>query len=186
MADGNIKSIKDATHWRQLVKSNWLRGIDLDASHDTILTVKSIEYRAHPGGGIEEALTVITWAEEGYKPYGCGTVENFKALESVYGTPDPNKWKPGVKLALYPKSVTAFGETAPAVRIRQMAVNPINAEQLKTLKRAIAESGSTVEKVESWKGCTIEEMPATMLDEVLEMLTRRKAKNDEEAEKAGA
>jgi hypothetical protein len=146
-----VKTIKDATHWKQLVKSNWLRGADLDPNADVILTVKSIDYtKPDVNTGIDDTVLVIKWVEQGWKPYGTTTVENLKALASVYGSDNPNDWKTGQKLALYPKVVKAFGETAPAVRIRTTAPQFVSAEQIDELNKLIDESKSDRAKFLVW------------------------------------
>jgi len=144
-----INSLKDVQHWRQLVKSKWLRGADLDPNRDTIATIKSIEYTKSPGEGIDDPLVVIKFMEP-MKPYGTQTVENLRALAAVYGTDDPNKWTPGQKIALYSKNVTAFGETAPAVRIRHEAPQFITAEQVMEIEDLLAKGGKDRAKFLAW------------------------------------
>ncbi len=167
------KAIKDVDHWKQLIASHWLRGVDLSPDHDTILTVKSVTYGKH-GKGTEGELYAIHWAEPGWKPYGTATVECLKAVESVYGTADPNKWVAGQKLALYPKLVAAFGRDAePAVRIRPVAPNPVSAEQLATLTQMIeaTRDAQTTPRLLAWAQATsLDNVPASKYDEACRIL----------------
>ena len=170
-----IKTIKDATHWKQLVKSNWLRGADLDPNADVILTVKSIEY-GKPGNntGIDETVLTIKWVEQGWKPYGTTTVENLKALAGVYGSDNPNDWNAGQKLALYPKMVKAFGETAPAVRIRPTAPQFVNDDQVMELEELLVKSGSDKAKFLAWaKIERLEDMQAKQFAKAKQILSAK-------------
>lgn len=176
-----IKTLKDATHWKQLVKSNWLRGADLDPNRDVVLTVKSLDYTA-PGKneGIEDTILVIKWVESGWKPYGTTTVENLKALASVYGSDNPNDWKPGQKLALYPKIVKAFGETAPAVRIRAEAPQFVSEDQVMELEDLLVQSGSDRAKFLAWaKIERLEDMQAKQFAKAKQILSAKMSKGGE-------
>lgn len=174
----DIKTLKDAKHWRQLVTSNWLRGADLDPNGDVILTVKSMEY-TNPGAnkGINESILVIKWVEADYKPYGTTTVENLKALESVYGSEDPNNWIAGQKLALYQKVVKSFGETGPAVRIRTVAPQFVSEDQVLEIEELIVASGSDRAKFLGWaKVAKIEDMPIKTFNKAKQALMAKAAK----------
>jgi len=173
-----IKTIKDATHWRQLVTSNWLRGADLDENQDVILTVKSIEY-SNPGknSGIDELLLIIKWVEPNWKPYGTQTVENLKALGKVYGSDNPNDWKAGQKLALYQKVIRAFGETGPAVRIRETPPKFVSEDQVLELEALLSESGSDRARFLGWaKIAKLEDMQLSSYNKAKQILSAKKAK----------
>lgn len=168
-----IKKLADAAHWRQLVTSNWLRGADLDPNQDVVLTVKSMEY-TKPGDGIDDALLVIRWEEAGWKPYGTQTVENLKALAAVYGTDDPNKWAAGQKLALYPKNIKAFGETAPAVRIRPTAPSFVTEEQVMELEELLSKSGRDRAKFLAWaKIAKMDDMTSAAYNKAKQILSAK-------------
>lgn len=174
-----IKKIQDATHWKQLVKSNWLRGADLDPNADVILTVKSIDYtKPDSNTGIDDTVLIIKWNEAGWKPYGTTTVENLKALASVYGSDNPNDWKAGQKLALYPKVVKAFGETAPAVRIRATAPQFVNEEQITELTKLLDESKSDRVKFLAWaKIERLEDMQSKQFAKAKQILSAKVSKD---------
>ena len=172
-----IKAIRDVTHWRQLVKSEWLRGADLDPNRDTILTVKEVRYVENPGAGIDQALTVFTWVEDGWKPYGTSTVACLKAIAKVYGSDNPNDWKPGQRLALYPETVKGFGGVGPAVRFRSTAPQFVTPEQVAELETLLASSGRDRAKLLQWaKVDKIEDIDAKTFSKVRQMLAQREAK----------
>ena len=173
----DIKKLQDATHWRQLIKSDWLRGADLDPNRDTILTVKDVKYVENPGGGIDQSLTVFTWVETGWKPYGTSAVVCLSAIAKVYGSDDPNKWVSGQRLALYPEIVKAFGKTEPAVRFRSVAPQFVTPEQVTELESMIASSGRDRAKLLAWaKVDKIEDIDAKTFAKARQMLSQREAK----------
>ena len=187
-----IKKLEDVNHWRQLVKTNWLRGADLDPNNDIILTVKSMEY-TNPGKnqGIDESILVIKWVEPDFKNYGTTTVENLKALSSVYGTDDPNKWAAGQKLALYQKVITSFGETAPAVRIRATAPAFVTPDQIEYINDALKKTESdTARFLSVFKIAKVDDMSAKAFNKAKQMLAAKVAKLEsaekELAEKEGS
>ena len=170
----NQKTLAEVEHWKQLVESNWLRGVDLSTERDVILTVASVEFRK-AGNGIDEMLYVIKWVEPGWKSYGTSTVENLKALEKVYGTANPNKWTAGQKVALYPKVVTAFGKTDFAVRIRDKAPVMLTPDQIDELDALIVKQGTDTKRLFKWAGCDdLNGFPADKFGDALKILNQKK------------
>ena len=170
----NQKTLAEVEHWKQLVESNWLRGVDLSTERDVILTVASVEFRK-AGNGIDEMLYVIKWVEPGWKSYGTSTVENLKALEKVYGTANPNKWTAGQKVALYPKVVTAFGKTDFAVLIRDKAPVMLTPDQIDELDALIVKQGTDTKRLFKWAGCDdLNGFPADKFGDALKILNQKK------------
>ena len=168
------KTLAEVEHWKQLVSSNWLRGVDLSTERDVILTVASVEFKK-AGNGIDEMLYVIKWAEPGWKSYGTSTVENLKALEKVYGTANPNKWKAGQKVSLYPKMVSAFGKTDLAVRIRDKAPVMLTPDQIDELDALITKTGSSPLRLFKWAGCDdLDGFPADKFNDAVKILNQKK------------
>tara|TARA_R110002126_G_scaffold86876_2_gene209650 strand:- start:131 stop:676 length:546 start_codon:yes stop_codon:yes gene_type:complete len=173
------KTLAEVEHWKMLIESNWLRGVDLSPERDTVLTVASITHES-PGKGVDGSLYVIAWQESDWKPYGTETVECLKALESVYGTANPNKWVPGQKLSLYPKMVTAFGKTDWAVRIRENAPVMLTPDQVDELDALIIKTGRDTKRLFRWAGCSdLESFPADKFAAAVKILNHReKEAND--------
>ena len=168
------KTLEEVEHWKMLIESNWLRGIDLSPERDTVLTVKSIKHEA-PGKGVDGSLYIISWMEPNVKPYGTETVECLKALEKVYGTANPNKWIAGQKVALYPKMVTAFGKTDYAVRIRDKAPVMLTPDQVDELDALIVKTGSDTARLFKWAGCDdLDGFPVDKFGDALKILNQKK------------
>jgi len=168
------KTMAEVENWKQLVESNWLRGVDLSPERDTVLTIASVAFE-RAGNGIDEMLYVIKWQEPGWKAYGTSTVENLKALEKVYGTANPNKWQAGQKVALYPKMVSAFGKTDYAVRIRDVAPVMLTPDQVDEIDALIVKTGSDTARLFRWAGCDdLESFPADKFQDALKILNQKK------------
>ena len=104
------------THWKKLTNPDFLGAYALNPDEDMIVTIKSVSEESFVGnGGKKEEGLIVRFAAD-VKPLICNKT-NAKAITKVAGTPYIEDW-PGVRVALYIASVSAFGETTDAVRVR--------------------------------------------------------------------
>lgn len=138
-------------NWRDLhaYESNYLGSWDLNEKTDTAATISRCAVEDVSNGKTSDRLLVVY-----FKQFDKGLVmnrTNLKAVEMVAGSSDPSKWV-GVHVALYIQVVKAFGETKPAIRIRNAAppkpkneVIGVGHERFAKAKQAITEGLITAE-----------------------------------------
>lgn len=102
--------------FRKYMDKNFLGAWDLPDSGDLILTIDHCEQNdVKNEHGTEKKLT-LHFMEHDYKPMILNTT-NSKRIAKVYGSTKVDDWK-GKKIAIYSETVTAFGGTTDALRIR--------------------------------------------------------------------
>ncbi len=108
------------THWKKLTNPNYLGAYSIEPGQDLVLTIKCCqnEMVAGPDGKKEECL-VLHFQESGVKPMILNKT-NAKTISKVHKTPYIEQW-PGKQVQIYTASVSAFGTTTDALRIRDFA-----------------------------------------------------------------
>ena len=107
------------TNWKKLANKDYLGSWDIEGGKDLILTVRNVSQKPvkNPQGKEEEVI-VVDWVEN-YKPMILN-VTNCKAIEKAYNSAYIEDWI-GKKVALFTTTVSAFGDTTEAIRIRPYA-----------------------------------------------------------------
>lgn len=107
------------THWKKLTHPDYLGAYALEPGQDMILTIKSCAMEIVNGtDGKKQECMVIHFMEPGVKPMICNKT-NAKTITKIHKTPYIEQW-PGKQIQLYASSVSAFGTTTDALRIRDM------------------------------------------------------------------
>lgn len=140
-------------NWRDLhaYESNYLGSWDLNEDKDTIATISKCVVEDVSNGKTSDKLLVLY-----FKQFDKGVVmnrTNLKAVEIVAGSSNPADWV-GVRVSLYIQMVKAFGETKPAIRIRNAAppkpkkvVFDVEHKKTRDAMQAINSGRFTVEQV---------------------------------------
>ena len=106
-------------HWKKLHNYSYLGAYSLPVGQDMILTMKELKPEEITGpNGKKENGFVCHFAEAGIKPMILNKT-NCKIIEKIYGTPFIEDWI-GNKIQLFVTSVSAFGITTDALRIRPL------------------------------------------------------------------
>jgi len=110
-------SIEVKTHWKKQHNYNFLGAYSLPTGQDMILTIKSLQpEEIMNASGKKEKGFVCHFAEADAKPMILNKT-NCKIIEKIYNTPFIEEWI-GKRIQLYVTSVSAFGTTTDALRIR--------------------------------------------------------------------
>lgn len=108
------------THWKKFQNPDYIGAYAFDEGEEKVLTISHAQKEKYTGnGGKKDEGMVVHFQEKDVKPMICNST-NSKRIEKVAGSPYIEDW-PGVRIQLYTEIVTAFGETGPAVRVREFA-----------------------------------------------------------------
>ena len=104
-------------HWKKLIDTNYIGSYSLETDGEyknKVVTITSVQKQPVMGAdGKTEDCVVASLKDE--KPFILNKT-NLKAIESVAGTPDVDKWK-GLRIEITVKKVRAFGTTTDALRV---------------------------------------------------------------------
>lgn len=107
------------THWKKLTHPDYLGAYALEPGKDMVLTIKSCAMEIVNGtDGKKQECMVIQFMEPGIKPMICNKT-NAKTITKIHKTPYIEQWM-GKAIQLYASSVSAFGATTDALRIRDV------------------------------------------------------------------
>lgn len=105
------------THWKKLNNPDYLGAYALEPGKDLIAQIAKVgQEMVHGPDGKKEECTVCHFTDKSIKPMILN-VTNCKTITKLYDTPYIEEWA-GKYIAIYIKSVKAFGETMDALRIR--------------------------------------------------------------------
>lgn len=106
------------THWKKHFNPNYLGSYSLEPGEEKVLTIVELvtEEVTGPDGKTEE-LPVLYVKNE--KPMILNKT-NAKTIAKVIGSDYVEDW-PGKKIQIYSTSVSAFGQTTQALRVRPVA-----------------------------------------------------------------
>lgn len=107
------------THWKKLTNPDYLGAYALDDGKDMIVTIKNVEQKTITGAKGEKEDCIVADFENGVKPMILNKT-NMKRIEKVCGSPYIEDWA-GHNIQLYVDSVSAFGTTTMALRVRDFA-----------------------------------------------------------------
>ena len=153
-------------HWKKLINPDYLGAYSLEVDgeyRNKIVTIESIqkEMVTGSGGKQEECVTATI---KGEKPIILNRT-NLKAIESVAGSPDTDRWK-GLKIELTVKRVKAFGDITDALRVLpEKPKKPIlhdKHEKWDLAVKALKDGTTTIQAI-----LKIYEMSETMKDKLL-------------------
>lgn len=108
------------THWKKFQNPDYIGAYAFDEGEEKVVTIDYAQKEKYTGnGGKKDEGLVVHFAEKDVKPMIANST-NSKRIEKVAGSPYVEDWH-GVRIQLYTEVVTAFGETGPAVRVRDFA-----------------------------------------------------------------
>ena len=116
------------TNWRKLADKEYLGSWDLpEDNSDFIVTINNIEQKQVKNPQGKDDLCIVCNFRENIKPMILNAT-NCKTIEKVYGTPYLEEWA-GKKIALFKTTISAFGDTTEAIRIRNFIPREIVKEK---------------------------------------------------------
>ena len=115
------------TNWKKFANKDFLGSWDIE-NGDLILTIRNITQKSvkNPQGK-EELCIVCEWVEN-YKPMILN-VTNCKTISKIYNSEYIEDWV-GKKVQLFVTTVSAFGDTTEAIRIRPIVPREVTKQLL--------------------------------------------------------
>jgi hypothetical protein len=137
-------------HWKNFLDKNYLGSHNLEQGEEMLLTIARFEgeemVQVQDGKKDEKTPKPVLYFKEDV-PKMILNITNGTTIASLYG-PQPDKWI-GKQIQVYAASVTAFGKTQDALRIRDF-VPRIDVDV--TAHMAKLEAAKTVPELEAaWK-----------------------------------
>lgn len=158
------------THWKKLTNPNYIGSWALEPGKD--LTVKITKVSVQPIKGFDGKTEDKVVAElEGQKPLVLNNT-NMESIAIVLKTPYIEEWV-GKNITLYVTKVSAFGEYVDALRVREMVIEPVMADELQveTIDRMIGVIKSDVQKIlDAYKIKSLKELTSKQADAVIKKL----------------
>ena len=107
------------THWKKFQNPDYIGAYAFDEGEEKVLTIDYAQKEKYTGNGGKKDEGLVIHFKENEKPLICNST-NSKRIAKVADSPYIEDW-PGIRIQLYTEIVTAFGETGPAVRVRDFA-----------------------------------------------------------------
>lgn len=115
------------TNWKKLADKDYLGSWDIE-NGDLVLTIKNVEQKKVKNPQGKEELCIVCEWYENYKPMILNAT-NCKTISKIYNSDYIEDWC-GKKVALFVTSVSAFGDTVEAIRIRNFIPREVVKEVL--------------------------------------------------------
>lgn len=114
------------THWKKLSNTKYMGSWDFEPDEEKVLTIAKVQQEevTAPDGTVE-MKRVITFAENGEKPFICNNT-NAATISDVLNTPYMEDWN-GKGIILVVQKVQAFGKLTDGIRVRP--VKPYECEE---------------------------------------------------------
>jgi len=110
------------THWKKEFNYSYMGSYSLPDGQDVILTIKKTRKELVKGTNGKEENCFVCYFEESEKPMILNKT-NCKTIEKLYRTPYIEQWA-GIRVQIGIDTVSAFGETVEALRIRMIKPSP--------------------------------------------------------------
>ena len=142
--------MKELTHWKKLVNTDYIGAYSLTPGQDLTVTILSVGRELVTGtGGKKEECTVAKL--KGQKPFIINRT-NAKTISQVHGTPFIEEWA-GKQITLYVSTTKVAGEEVECLRVRkqkpELQLIDVDGEKWNDAKLAV-ESGTTVENIKKY------------------------------------
>lgn len=109
----------EKTSFMKFMNKDYLGEWDIPEREDLILTIKKVDETEVQNKDGKKAKKMTVHFEGDYKPMICN-ITNAKAIKKALGSQYIEDWA-GKRIALYKATISAFGETVDAVRVRDYA-----------------------------------------------------------------
>jgi len=106
------------THWKKEFNYDYMGSYSLPNGKDVILTIKETKKEKVTGQNGKKEDCFVCYFEESNKPMILNRT-NCKTIEKVYRSPFIEDW-PGLRVQIGIDTVSAFGESVEALRIRNI------------------------------------------------------------------
>lgn len=104
------------THWKNLHNYEYLGAYSLEEGQDLTLTIKAVRQEQVKGQNGKDEPCLVAYFHEETKGMIINKT-NAKTIQQIHGTPYIEEWS-GKQITLYSATVSAFGDTTEALRIR--------------------------------------------------------------------
>ena len=112
----------EKTHWKKEFNYDYMGSYSLPDGKDIILTIKETKKEKVTGPGGKKEDCFVCYFVESDKPMILNRT-NCKTIEKVFKAPFIEDW-PGLRIQLGIDTVSAFGESVEALRIRNVKPAP--------------------------------------------------------------
>lgn len=112
----------EKTHWKKEFNYDYMGSYSLPDGKDIILTIKETKKEKVTGPGGKKEDCFVCYFVESDKPMILNRT-NCKTIEKIYKSPFIEDW-PGLRVQLGIDTVSAFGESVEALRIRNVKPAP--------------------------------------------------------------
>jgi len=113
----------EKTHWKKEFNYDYMGSYSLPDGKDVILTIKETKKEKVTGPAGKKEDCFICYFVESDKPMILNRT-NCKTIEKIYKSPFIEDW-PGLRIQLGVDTVSAFGESVEALRIRNIKPAPV-------------------------------------------------------------
>lgn len=112
----------EKTHWKKEFNYDYMGSYSLPDGKDVIMTIKETRKEKVTGTAGKKEDCFVCYFEESDKPMILNRT-NCKTIERIYKSPFIEDW-PGLRVQLGIDTVSAFGESVEALRIRTVKPPP--------------------------------------------------------------
>ena len=112
----------EKTHWKKEFNYDYMGSYSLPDGKDVILTIKETRKEKVTGTAGKKEDCFVCYFQESDKPMILNRT-NCKTIEKIYKSPFIEDW-PGLRIQLGIDTVSAFGESVEALRIRNVKPAP--------------------------------------------------------------
>ena len=112
----------EKTHWKKNYNYDYMGSYSLPDGKDVILTIKETRKEKVTGTAGKKEDCFVCYFQESDKPMILNRT-NCKTIEKIYKSPFIEEW-PGLRVQLGIDTVSAFGESVEALRIRNVKPAP--------------------------------------------------------------
>ena len=143
-------------HWKNFQDKDYLGSHNLEEGEEMLLTIERFEGEEKvigPDG--KETVKMVLYFRENV-PKMIMNITNGTTIASLYG-PHPEDWV-GKQIQLYPASVTAFGKTGDALRVRDF--KPKHDVDMDAVLSVLQGASSLAERKTMWSSLEASERTA--------------------------
>ena len=111
------------THWKKEFNYDYMGSYSLPDGKDVVLTIKETRKEKVTGSAGKKEDCFVCYFVESDKPMILNRT-NCKTIEKVYRSPFIEDW-PGLRVQIGIDTVSAFGESVEALRVRNVTPAPV-------------------------------------------------------------
>ena len=150
----------EKTHWKREFNYDYMGSYSLPDGKDVILTIKETRKEKVTGTAGKKEDCFVCYFQESDKPMILNRT-NCKTIEKIYKSPFIEDW-PGLRIQLGIDTVSAFGESVEALRIRNVKPAPAIQIDYTAQHEALKACKTLTELQKIYTGFTADQKAATI------------------------